>query len=194
MYDIVLGEINVSAEKNVQPLRMKQEIEDMRWALLRYTSPRDLFMFNFGINTGLRISDIVPLKVIDVKGKSHLIITEQKTGKSKRFLLPKATREAIEDFVRDMDCEDYLFASRKGNSHISTTQAYRSLQKAAQALGREDIGTHTLRKSFGYHHYKRNKDVATLQMLFNHSAPSITLKYIGITDDEIDKTMEDFAL
>lgn len=47
---------------------------------------------------------------------------------------------------------------------------------------------------YGYHHYKRNKDVATLQMLFNHSAPSITLKYIGITDDEIDKSLEYFSL
>lgn len=133
----------------MQPLRTKQEIEDMRWALSRYATARDLFMFNFGINTGLRISDIVPLKVIDVKGKSHLIITEHKTGKFKRFLIPKATREAIEDYVRGMDDEDYLFASSKGSSHISTTQAYRSLQKAAEALGRDDIGTHTMRKSLG---------------------------------------------
>ncbi|KGR80099.1 tyrosine-type recombinase/integrase, partial [Ureibacillus sinduriensis] len=128
------------------------------------------------------------------QGKQHVIILEKKTGKHKRFLLPKSTREAIADYTRGMDSEDYLFASRKGDSHISTTQAYRMLQKAADALGRDDIGTHTMRKTFGYHHYKRNKDVATLQHIFNHSAPSITLKYIGITDDEIDKTMEDFSL
>ena len=186
--------INMSAEKNVQPLRTAQEIEDMRWALSRYTSARDLFMFNLGINTGLRVSDIVPLKVKDVKGKIHLVITEQKTGKAKRFMIPKATREVIEDYVRGMNEEDYLFPSRKGSNHISTTQAYRALQKAADALGRDDIGTHTMRKTFGYHHYKKNKDVATLQILFNHSAPSITLKYIGITADEIDKTMENFSL
>ena len=93
-----------------------------------------------------------------------------------------------------MQEEDYLFPSRKGNGPISTTQAYRALQKAAAALGREDIGTHTMWKTFEYHHYKRNKDVATLQMLFNHSAPSLTLKYIGITDDEIDKSLENFSL
>jgi len=184
----------MTSEKNVQPLRSAQEIEDVRWALSRYASARDLFMFNFGINTGLRVSDIVPLKVSDVRGKQHVVITEKKTGKPKRFLLPKSTREAIEDYTRGMDNDDYLFVSRKGASHISTTQAYRALQKAAEALGRDDIGTHTMRKTFGYHHYKRNKDVATLQHIFNHSAPSITLKYIGITSDEIDKTMEDFAL
>lgn len=184
----------MTKEKNVQPLRTAQEIEDMRWALIRYTSARDLFMFNMGINTGLRVSDIVPLQVKNVKGKTHLLITEQKTGKSKRFMLPKVTREAIEDYIKNMTNDDYLFVSRKGNGHISTTQAYRTLQKAADALGRDDIGTHTMRKTFGYHHYKKNKDVATLQMLFNHSAPSITLKYIGITADEIDKTMEHFSL
>ncbi|MBC9721089.1 MAG: site-specific integrase [Lactobacillus sp.] len=184
----------MTREKNVQPLRSAQEIEDMRWALSRYASSRDLFLFNLGINTGLRVSDLVPLKVKDVKGKVHLVITEKKTGKPKRFMVPKAIREAIEGYVRGMQEEDYLFSSRKGNGPISTTQAYRALQKAAVALGREDIGTHTMRKTFGYHHYKRNKDVATLQMLFNHSAPSITLKYIGITDDEIDKSLENFSL
>lgn len=192
-YCMKRGEI-MAKEKNVQPLRTAQEIEDMRWALSRYTSSRDLFMFNLGINTGLRVSDIVRLKVKELKGKTHLVITEQKTGKTKRFMIPKPTREAIEEYTRGMDKDDYLFASRKGNSHISTTQAYRTLQKAADALGKEDIGTHTMRKTFGYHHYKRNKDVATLQILFNHSAPSITLKYIGITDDEIDKSLEDFSL
>ena len=184
----------MASEKNVQPLRTAKEIEDMRWALSKYASARDLFMFNFGINTGLRVSDIVPLKVSDVRGKTHVLITEKKTGKHKRFMIPRATREEIESYTRDMEGEAYLFPSRQGGSHISTTQAYRALQKAADALERDDIGTHTMRKTFGYHHYKRNKDVAALQMLFNHSAPSITLKYIGITDEELDATMENFAL
>ncbi|HWL25792.1 MAG TPA: site-specific integrase [Ureibacillus sp.] len=184
----------MSVEKNVQPLRTEKEIDDFRWALSKFASARDLFMFNMGINTGLRISDIVPLKVRDVKDKSHLVITEKKTGKSKRFLIPKATRDLIKDYIRGMNDEEYLFESRKGKGHITTTQAYRALQKAAEALGRDDIGTHTLRKTFGYHHYKKNNDVATLQILFNHSAPSITLRYIGITADEIDKTMEEFSL
>ncbi|MGN1132438.1 MAG: tyrosine-type recombinase/integrase, partial [Ruminococcus sp.] len=47
------------------------------------------------------------------------------------------------------------------------------------------VGTHTMRKSFGYHHYRKHKDVAILQTIFNHSAPSITLHYIGVQQDEI---------
>ncbi|MGL5480083.1 MAG: site-specific integrase, partial [Clostridium sp.] len=53
---------------------------------------------------------------------------------------------------------------------------------------------HTMRKTFGYFHYNQFKDIAILQDIFNHSAPSITLRYIGITDDMKDKTIENFYL
>ncbi|MFB7304054.1 site-specific integrase [Heyndrickxia sporothermodurans] len=184
----------MDSEKNVQPLRTQEEIEEMKWALRRFGSERDRFLFVFGINTGLRVSDIVPLKVSDVRGQQHVIKREQKTGKVKRFYLNKALRAEIDAYTNGMADDDYLFPSRKGNAHITPTQAYRVLVKAADMLERKDIGTHTMRKTFGYHHYKRNKDVAALQTLFNHSAPSITLRYIGITDDEIEATLEDFSL
>ncbi|GKS12930.1 hypothetical protein YDYSY3_39300 [Paenibacillus chitinolyticus] len=57
-----------------------------------------------------------------------------------------------------------------------------------------EIGTHTLRKTFGYHFYKRYKDVALLQQIFNHSAPSITLRYIGINQDIMDQAINGFHL
>lgn len=56
----------------------------------------------------------------------------------------------------------------------------------------EEIGTHTLRKTFGYHFYKKTKDVAMLQDIFNHSAPVVTKRYIGITQDEIDEAIDKF--
>src|SRR5690606_40635752 len=85
----------MTKEKNVQPLRSAQEIEDMRWALSRYASARDLFLFNLGINTGLRVSDLVPLKVKDVKGKVHLVITEKKTGRSEEHTSELQSRENL---------------------------------------------------------------------------------------------------
>lgn len=186
-------------EKNVQPLRTSKEVEDMKWALGRYCSDRDRFMFSFGINLGLRVSDIVPLKVKDVLSKTHIAIRERKTRNTKRgrktnyYTIPPKFREDIEDYTRKMNPEDYLFPSKKGG-HISTTQAYRSLQKAAEVLGREDIGTHTMRKTFGYFYYRRTKDLSFLQEIFNHSAPSITKRYIGITREEIDNSLQDFYL
>lgn len=61
-------------------------------------------------------------------------------------------------------------------------------------VGLYSIGTHTLIKTFGYWHYKKFKDVALLQELLNHSTPDVTLRYIGITQDTMDKTMDSFGL
>lgn len=98
------------------------------------------------------------------------------------------------NIVKARDADDWLFASRKGEGNISTTQAYRVLAKAGDWIGRKDIGTHTMRKTFGYHYYKRTKDVATLMEIFGHASQSITKRYIGIRDDEIEETLQDFHL
>ena len=45
---------------------------------------------------------------------------------------------------------------------------------------------HTMRKTFGYHAYKKGMDITIIQKLLNHSSPSITLSYIGITRDDLD--------
>ena len=94
-----------------------------------------------------------------------------------------------------MEDEDFLIQSRKGdNQPISRVQAYRVLNETAKQIGLDEIGTHTMRKTFGYHHYQTNKDIAILQEIFNHSAPSITLRYIGITDDMKDQSLKGFDL
>lgn len=179
---------------DVQPLRTRQEIEDMKQSIRRWCGERDWFLFIVGINTGLRISDIVPLKVKDVQG-NHVNVLEGKTQKKRRVLWEEI-RQEIEAYTRGMGSEDWLFPSRRrdGKGHISETQAYRALVKAGDMIDRSDIGTHTMRKTFGYHHYKRNKDVAKLQEIFNHSAPSITMSYIGIRQDEIDESLKGFKL
>ncbi len=178
---------------NVQPLRTQEEINDLKWSLERYCSPRDLFLFVFGINTGLRVSDLLPLRVSDVRDRTHVLIIEKKTGKKKRFPI-LALQSEIVRYTASMKLQEYLFPSRKGNSPITTTQAYRALVKAASMINRDDIGTHTMRKTFGYHYYKQTKDIVTLMEIFNHSAPSITKRYIGITQDEIDESLKNFLL
>ena len=57
-----------------------------------------------------------------------------------------------------------------------------------------NVGTHTMRKTFGYHHYKQFNDVALLQKILNHSSPSITLRYISIYQEEIDSSYNSFEL
>lgn len=178
--------------ETVQPIRDKEIIAKFKNELLK-KSYRDYMLFVIGINTGLRISDILPLKVKDVTG-THIIIKEKKTGKNKRFKINSNFRSDLDKYIINMNDNDYLFPSRKGDKPISRIQAYRILNEVAEKLGVPEIGTHTLRKTFGYWHYKQFKDVAILQKIFNHSSPSVTLAYIGITADLVDKTIDEFYL
>lgn len=180
--------------KYVQPIRDRNLIQKMKNELLK-GGLRNYMLFNIGINTGLRVSDILNLKVCDVKDKTHITINEKKTNKQKRILINPTLKKDIDDYIYNIDINDYLFKSRKGaNQPLSRIQAYRILNDAASNLNLHEVGTHTMRKTFGYWHYNIYKDVAILQDIFNHSSPSITLRYIGITDDMKDKTIEKFYL
>lgn len=190
---------------DVQPLRTKKEIAELRDALnvagkKRQQSARNLLLFNIGINTGLRISDIVTLRVDDVRGKSSVLVREGKTKKMRTVHL-SALMADIADYIETLPQGTvWLFPSRNGSGagktagHISTTQAYRILTGAADLIGRKDIGTHTLRKTFGYFYYKKTHDVATLMEIFNHDSQATTKRYIGIREDEIAETLRDFKL
>lgn len=179
--------------KEVQPIRDRDKIEQMKQELLKI-SYRDYFLFVMGINTGLRISDLLNLKVKDVRDKTYITIKEKKTDKTKRFRINYELMQEIEKYIQNMDDEDYLFKSKRSNKPIQRVQAYKIINSVAKKIGLDEIGTHTLRKTFGYWAYKKTKDVAMLQEIFNHSAPSITLRYIGITQEEIDKALDDFYL
>src|SRR5699024_954951 len=180
--------------ENVQPLRTSEEIRNMREALAQTNAAeRNLLLFNIGINTGLRIGDIVGLRIEDVKGRSNVIIREGKTRK-KRTVYLDAVMVDIADYLEGKDGQGWLFPSRKGDNHISTTQAYRILAGAGERCGYDYVGSHTLRKTFGRHYYNRTKDVATLMEIFNHSDQATTKRYIGIRADEIRDSLRDFKI
>jgi integrase len=178
--------------KTVQPIRSYAKIEELKTELLR-NSYRDYFLFVFGLNSGLRISDILPLKVKDVKNKNFLLARETKTGKDRRIPMLPNLKVEIEKYIAGMKQEDYLFRSLRTRKPITRIQAYRILKTAAEKVGLEEIGTHTMRKTFGYHFYQQQKDVAMLQKIFNHSSPSITLRYIGIDEDMINEAFMKFG-
>lgn len=67
-----------------------------------------------------------------------------------------------------------VISSRQQGRHITRDRVYQIYADIAEKLGRDDIGTHTLRKTFGYHYYKKTRDIATLMFIFNHSSQAIT--------------------
>ena len=149
----------------VEPIRSKERIEQMK-AELRKMGERNYLLFVFGINVGLRISDILKLKVKDVINSygvmnSHIELIEKKTKKLKKFKVNQMLVEELQLYVRNMDYEDFIFKSRNGvNKSITRVQAYRILNDVSKKIGLEErIGTHTLRKTFGYHFYTQTKDI-----------------------------------
>ena len=156
---------------------------------------RDYCMFTLGINSGLRISDLLGLTIADVlddngKVRDRITLREMKTGKGKDFPISDSARKAINEYMRTRTTANKtepLFASRKGDKAISRQQAWLIINQAAHTVGiKEQIGTHTLRKTFGYWAYQSGVDLSLIQKLLNHSAPSVTLRYIGITQQEMD--------
>lgn len=178
----------------VEPIRSKREIAKIK-KILAKTSKRDLLMFSLGINSGLRISDILKLKVKDVLDVDFIEIREQKTHKFKRFPITDTYKDLLNALVKNKPLDNWLFKSKRGNYPITRIQAYRIISDACEKAGiTTKIGTHTLRKTFGYHFYQQKKDVALLQTIFNHSTPTVTLRYIGINQDMIDTNLKSFSL
>jgi site-specific recombinase XerD len=133
------------------------------------------------------------LKVSDVyqngKVKERVQLTEHKTGKFKDFILNASAKRVIKEYLntRDHKPDEALFISRASGLSIKRNEAYKIINNATIKAGITDrIGTHTLRKTFGYHSYKNGVDLSLIQKILQHSSPAITLSYIGITRDDID--------
>jgi integrase len=168
----------------VSPIKEIKDIEKMKQAL----NGRDLMLFVFGINSSLRISDILSLKVGDVRGKTSLILKEKKTSKRKEFRFNQSIINALAEHIpTDASDSDWLFPSkRNAEKPLDRTQAWRNLNAAANRVGIDvKVGTHTLRKTWAYHRYNAGYDIAQLMTALNHSSQSETLRYIGIEQEQI---------
>ena len=185
----------MSTRQLVQPIRNLEKINEMK-GILKKQSNKNYFLFVFGINLGLRINDILKLKVSDVKGNTHISINENKTGKVKLLKINNALHTEINEYTANMKDNDYLFPSRNGRNikPISRVRAYILLNNAGKQVGLNKIGTHSLRKTFWYHFYKRTNNVALLQEIFNHSSSEETLRYIGINQELMDNAIDQFSL
>lgn len=142
----------------------------------------------------MRVSDILALNVGDVKEKIFIKITEKKTGKPKKIPINNKLMSMFAEYTRGKPSDNPLFMTKFKN-RLNRVTAYNIIKQACEESGLHDtFGTHTMRKTFDYHHYRKYKDVAMLQKIFNHSSPQITLRYIGIEQDQISKSYTDFIL
>ena len=188
----------------VEPIRDKRDIkriEDMLFAMDTPRGDRMFVMFEVGIYMGMRIGDMLELKVGDIRGKESFYFTPQKTdtrkgkknyrAKKMTLTIPPELRNVVNHMYKGHGDDEWLFPSRKRDchtgklKHITRKCAYDDMKLIGRMSGLNySIGCHTLRKTFGYHIYRQNHDVAWLQSWYGHSEAAITLIYIGIADDE----------
>jgi len=174
----------------VDPIRDLKAIRKIKRKLKG--NSRDLLLFTMGINNGLRISDLLKLKVedvIDLDPGETLKIKEKKTGKRNVLMINKEVHKILHQYIEEINPaadEDYLFKSRKGSNNPLTTSYVNQLMKKWSNGMKGNFGSHTLRKTFGYIqrvHFGVGFDI--LCKRFGHSSPSITMRYLGIEDKEV---------
>lgn len=177
----------------VEPIRDKNKIDDI-CTYLKNKNKRDCILFMSGIYIGLRISDLLNFKVKDLKGKRQITIYEKKTGKQKIFSIPDEFYGILNQYLDTRIEDEYIFKSRQGNQAIKRARAYQILRGAGEKFGLENIGTHTMRKTFGYWYYKNYNDIVGLMKILNHSSEAITKRYIGIEQEELNRKQKNFKI
>lgn len=187
-----------------------KHIDEAQTETQRMIASRNKMLFLIGINLSLRISDLITVKwnfflKDDMTFKDCYKIQPKKTRKTGKFVtlyFNEAVKKAMNEFIEQYPIEDmdgFVFKSRKGNGAISERGVWKIIVDAAAEAGLElNYGTHSLRKTFGYHiwHNAEDKEKALVMLMaiFNHSSLAITKKYIGIMDEEIESVFNDLNL
>ena len=180
-----------------EAIKDKSIIKNLKTEISK-VSVRDYLVFSIGITTGLKINQILNLSIKDISNKNSISLKEEKTGKEKEYKISSDLLKEIDSYISSTKKtmknseNDLIFTSevskKKSAKKLNPITVNRSFEKACKVLMIEKIGSDTLRKTFGYWYYKEtNRDISYLQNLFNHSAPSVTLKYIGIDNREVKK-------
>ncbi len=197
-----------AGQTSVNPIRDKDELYNCinYYKKLRDFAPtekkrrqydRNYMLFLLGINTALRFSDLSRLTVAKVKN-NYIYQRDKKTRKENKITLHSDIYKEVMDYIKrnKLYDTDYLFWSGKGyNKPLTRVMGYNIMQQLKTGCKISyNIGTHTLRKTYGYWFYKQTGDVVALQAILNHSNPSQTLIYIGMQQKEVEEKRKGFVL
>ena len=187
-----------------EPLRSMKQINLVRSLIETSTDYplRNRLLFDIGINNGIRTIDILSLTVDDVvdqngNPKSETTIIESKTGKKRTVRFNTDIQAEVKNYLdKRVFKSDWLFPSTKQRDKRLSTQAiYRMFKRISENQpSLKGLTAHSMRRTFGYHFYKRTHDIVPLMKLFNHSSQAITLRYIGIEREDMDKELAGFKL
>jgi len=180
----------------VDPLRSPQEVK--RLEQFARENPMHHAIIRLGL-TGLRIADIIRLKVGQVQGVplgNKVWIVEGKTGKKNYFMVTKLVRRVLDRYLECIACAqpgDWLFPStHKPGRHITSAAVGHMVRRYAEQAGlRERYGTHTLRKTWGYLKRVAGTDLEIIRTRYNHASLNVTKVYIAANAVEVDAALQE---
>ena len=177
----------------VEPIRDPEKVRQI--GLYLYSiSPKLHVLYYTGIFAGLRISEILRLKVRDVSGEEIEVI-DPETGDVRHVAINPALRKIYDVYTAEMSDWDYLIPSaRRINKPITREYAYRKIREAGQLFGVSNLGTHSLRKTFGYHFYKQTHNIGLLMTILNYNTEEKALRYIGAEQDAAARAIRDLRV
>ncbi|MCM1267724.1 MAG: tyrosine-type recombinase/integrase [Bacteroidales bacterium] len=188
------------------PIKDETQLKKFKeYYLLEKPVCRNYALIILGLNTAFRISDLLLLEWKDVfyeeenRCREHISITEHKTGKIRSVAINNSVRKTLDALRIESGGERksrYLFPNgRKDQTPLSRSQAFRIIKEAALHAGlNEHISCHSLRKTFGYHAWKKGVPPALLMELYNHSSYRVTKQYLGIEQEEKDRVYLDVQI
>ena len=185
-------EKEVTKLNQVDPIREIEEITAM-YDVLQHKSTRDYLLFKFAIHTGVKLSDLLNMKVNDIKdseGDVKAYWVEQQAPDI-YIQLPDLLRDELSQYIKVEQLEDdgLLFQSNRTANCLSRQQAYRIIHSAAAELGMVHIGLTTLRKTFAYHAYQSGISISIIQKYLGHQTTFETMKFIGISTQKSKTTI-----
>ena len=196
-------------EQTVSPIRTYEEVLRITNWLYQNKDHKYVLAFVLGVNVGLRANELLALRmnqvfnpdgtvrsIEDLNDTDDVIYVYQgKTDKNRPIFLNTACKRILLWYFgksgSDLYSDDFLFPSREGGC-IQVGTFRKVLKEAAEACGiKENVGTHTCRKTFAYNVWQQTPDIRTditvLQALLGHSSPQITMRYLGLDRVEFKK-------
>lgn len=166
-------------------IRDKKIIEEIKAEYRRRGRINELLLFSLAINTGINISNLIELKVKDVRNKQELSFRKSK-DKTYLISLCLETIELINTVTEGKKLADNVFESSKGNvlNRSTVLKTFKDICKKLDLL--EEYSASSWRKTFAYHYWLKNNDLLYLLGFFEQQLRCV-IKYIGI-EDELDLT------
>lgn len=188
-------------------IKSAEQIERVQIFLTKHYGTIAGDCWRLGINLALRVGDMLAITTDQARESlesGYLTVVEQKTSKKKNkprvIKLNKTARAVLRDRLDEPENTHFIFqtiAKNRKNAHLPKPISYRYMWQAFKDAGDHvgvKMGTHTMRKTRGYMMHKAGIPIEQICKMFCHSHPSITMLYIGLDQESLDRTYDEIEL